>query len=86
MERLSPSASNLQLWRIIKEKDKDIFYFFIQRSRYSKSSLGKLDLQFVDMGIALCHFDISNSELNQSGKWKLSGCHRINEVFKEILH
>ena len=38
MVRLSPSASNLQPWRIIKEKDKDIFHFFIQRSRYYKKA------------------------------------------------
>ena len=72
MVRLSPSASNLQPWRIIKEKDKDIFHFFIQRSRYYKKSLGRVDLQFIDMGIALRHFDISSAELNLGGKWKLS--------------
>ena len=71
MVRLSPSAANLQPWRIIKEKNKDIFHFFIQRSRYYKKRLDRLDLQFIDMGIALCHFDISSAELNLGGKWEL---------------
>ncbi len=72
MVRLSPSAANLQPWRIIKEKNNDIFHFFIQRSRYHKRRLGRVDLQCLDMGIALCHFDISSAELNLGGEWKLS--------------
>lgn len=71
MVRLSPSASNLQPWRIIKEKNKNIFHFFIKRSKYYKRRSGRVDLQFIDMGIALCHFDISSAEVNLSGKWKL---------------
>ena len=32
--RIAPSASNLQPWRVIKEKDKEIFHFFIKKSKH----------------------------------------------------
>jgi nitroreductase len=71
MVRIAPSASNLQPWRIIREKDRDIFHFFIKKSkRYDRSS-STLNLQYIDMGISLCHFELTASELDMAGKWEL---------------
>ena len=75
MVRIGPSASNLQPWRIIKEKGKDIFHFFINRSkRYDRSS-GTINLQYIDMGIALCHFELTASELGMEGNWE-----QVNDI------
>ena len=77
MVRLAPSASNRQPWRIIREKN--IFHFYLQRNKGLKpgSFMNRLlkmaDLQRVDMGIALCHFELTNKALGLSGNWETSG-------------
>jgi len=73
MVRLAPSASNRQPWRIIKEQESHIFHFYLQRTKnYSRNlKLLKLaDLQRIDMGIAMCHFELSMQSINFSGQWK----------------
>jgi len=70
--RLAPSASNKQPWRIVKERDKQQFHFFLQRSPgYTRNlaRLGLADLQRIDMGIAMCHFDLAARELGLRGEW-----------------
>lgn len=62
MVRLAPSASNKQPWRI--EIENNVFHFYMQRTKgYSKIVPG-IDLQKIDMGIALCHFCKTLKELN----------------------
>lgn len=70
MIRIGPSAGNKQPWRILKEKDKDIYHFFV---RYSEDKKLAAYNQFVrlDIGIAICHFDLSAKELALSGKWEI---------------
>jgi hypothetical protein len=72
MVRLGPSASNKQPWRIIK--DSNSWHFYMQRTpgyRYNLVSrlLSIEDLQRVDMGIAMCHFELTTNELGLKGKW-----------------
>lgn len=72
MVRIGPSASNKQPWRIIK--DGDSWHFYMQRTKgYGTSFTLKLlniaDLQRVDMGIAMCHFEMTAGELGLKGKW-----------------
>lgn len=72
MVRLGPSASNKQPWRILKEKDKNLFHFYMQRTKgYDKNQqrYNTVDLQKLDMGIAMCHFQLSAQELKLQGKW-----------------
>lgn len=74
MVRLAPSASNKQPWRIVKELEKPIFHFYLQRSQgYQKSGekFNTADLQRLDMGIAMCHFELSAQEMNLRGQWKI---------------
>lgn len=72
MVRLAPSASNKQPWRVVR--DGDAFHFYLQRTPGYRESmlkkvLGIFDLQRVDMGIALCHFDLTMKELRVQGDW-----------------
>ncbi len=72
MVRLGPSASNKQPWRIIQ--DGSTWHFYLQRTKgYGDSLTFKLlrlaDLQRVDMGIAMSHFQLTANELSLSGKW-----------------
>jgi hypothetical protein len=73
MVRLAPSASNRQPWRIVKEDDKDVFHFYLERSPIYKRIIKLLkyeDLQRIDMGIAMCHFECTVTELGLRGLWQ----------------
>jgi hypothetical protein len=74
MVRIGPSATNKQPWRIIK--DGNSWHFYMQRTRgYGNTLAFKLlniaDLQRVDMGIAMCHFEMTAGELGLKGKWDI---------------
>jgi hypothetical protein len=72
MLRIGPSASNKQPWRVIK--DGNIWHFFLQRSKgYPEGDLARIpglaDIQRLDLGIAMCHFELTARELGLPGKW-----------------
>jgi len=69
MVRLAPSAVNNQPWRIVKEKN--CFHFFLQRAMGYDRIFRSADLQRIDMGIAMRHFDLTSKELNLKGKWEI---------------
>ncbi len=72
MVRIGPSATNKQPWRIIK--DGNTWHFYMQRTKgYGNTLTFKIlrlaDLQRVDMGIAMSHFELTANELGLKGKW-----------------
>jgi hypothetical protein len=72
MVRLGPSASNKQPWRIVRSGN--AWHFFLQRTRgYGQGRFGKAwttaDMQRIDMGIAMCHFELVSRELGLAGHW-----------------
>jgi len=68
--RIGPSASNRQPWRVGKETDRDVFHFYIGRTPgYAEKFLG-VSLQDIDMGIAMCHFEVALQEMKQKGSWQ----------------
>jgi nitroreductase len=74
MLRLSPSASNKQPWRIIFNNQAWRFYLHRTpgyRDDPIKRVLSLCDLQRVDMGIAMCHFEWTAHALGLPGKWKV---------------
>ena len=59
MVRLAPSAVNKQPWRVVVIDN--LVHFYLKRSKgFGKE--GKLDMQEIDLGIALCHFDFAAKE------------------------
>jgi len=75
MVRLGPSASNKQPWRVLFKNN--ALHFFLKRNPgypgfLVKSLLHVEDIQRVDMGIAMCHFELSALEQGLKGKWVLS--------------
>lgn len=59
MVRLAPSAVNKQPWRIVVTEN--AAHFYLKRSK--GFSVGtSLDMQKIDMGIALCHFALAAKE------------------------
>jgi nitroreductase len=59
MVRLGPSASNQQSWRVVKQDGRFDFY-------HHKASFSEIDL-----GIALCHFELTCKELGLEGSFKV---------------
>ncbi len=61
MVRLAPSAVNKQPWRVVIADN--TVHFYLKRSKgFTRTE--KLDMQMIDMGIALCHFDLTAKENN----------------------
>ena len=75
MVRWGPSASNKQPWRVIK--DGDIWHFYLQRKPgYRERRLVRLftvaDMQRIDMGIAMCHFELMALDHGLDGRWEIN--------------
>lgn len=74
MVRLAPSASNKQPWRIVLQGRR--VHFYLERTpNYGKGSLlfnilRLADLQRVDIGIAMCHFELTAQEVGLQGFWR----------------
>lgn len=66
--RLAPSASNKQPWRIIYKPNPKTFSFYLART-VAYGWLRDVSLQEIDLGIALCHFDLTVKELGIAGSW-----------------
>jgi len=67
MVRLGPSASNKQPWRILVTDDVCYFYEY-KEPKYSDRF--DYDIQRVDMGIAVAHFDFSVKEKGVRGHFE----------------
>ena len=76
MVQKAPSASNKQPWRIVWDKEANSFHFFLQRSKKyyerNKKMFGLADMQRIDMGIAMCHFELASDEKGINGKWEVT--------------
>lgn len=70
MLRLGPSASNRQPWRVLKETGRNVFHLFLCRSKGYSKLIKAVDLQRMDMGIAMSHFELTARELGLSGRWE----------------
>lgn len=66
--RLGPSASNNQPWRILRQEG-NLFHFYLKRTPGYDKIMRSADLQLVDMGIALCHFELATRETGLVGGW-----------------
>lgn len=68
MVRLGPSASNKQPWRLVLSADGKVCHFYIEHTPNYSSKLG-YDMQLLDIGIAMCQFELSCQELKIKGQW-----------------
>ncbi len=82
--RLAPSASNQQPWRILREEGNNTFHFYLKRTRMYAKAIRRIDLQKVDMGIAMCHFELVARELGLTGNWQQQG-NQTNREDKEYI-
>lgn len=68
MVRLAPSASNRQPWRVVITEEG--VHFFLSRTPGYRKLFSRVDLQCIDMGIAMFHFASAASCLGISGGWR----------------
>ena len=68
--RLAPSASNKQPWRVVGQQDPLAFHLCLERNVGYDKLFGGIDLQSIDMGIAMCHFQLVAEELGLPGAWR----------------
>jgi hypothetical protein len=71
--RMAPSATNKQPWRIVRDGS-DWHFYLVRTKGYGKGSpwfklLRIADLQRVDLGIAMCHFELVARGSGRDGRW-----------------
>lgn len=76
--RLAPSASNKQPWRLLHSQGR--WHFYLERTSNYPSPvfgyiLGIADLQQIDIGIAMAHFELGLEENGRSGEWIVADPH-----------
>lgn len=74
MVRLAPSANNTQEWRVLLE-DKALHFY---KKPY-------LTFDSIDLGIALCHFELSCKELSINGKFEVLKDFPSNDKLKYVI-
>lgn len=73
MLRLAPSGGNGQPWRAIKESDGYSFYLLHKGSK--PSAMG--EMHKIDLGIGLCHFELTAQEAGLTGRWSFENAGQI---------
>jgi nitroreductase len=76
--QLSPSSLNKQPWRLLFSEDlRRVDFFSVRNDKKKSKNSGKsdkVDLTLVDMGIAMCHFDLATREQGMMGNWSFQPC------------
>ena len=66
--RLAPSGGNKQPWRLLVDLENNDVHFF---QLATKSNSGYSRIRPIDMGIAVCHFELVRLENEIGGTWKI---------------
>ena len=74
MVRLAPSANNMQEWRVLLE-DKALHFYKKPYIRYDA----------IDMGIALCHFELTCKELGIEGRFEILKEFPFNDKLQYVI-
>ncbi|MDF2840300.1 MAG: nitroreductase [Clostridia bacterium] len=69
MLRLAPSASNKQPWRVLKQGSE--YHFFLKQTKGYSNAMG-FNMQKIDMGIGMCHFEMTAFEAELKGSWMVN--------------
>lgn len=68
--RIAPSASNKQPWRIIKGSGNNYHLYMKEDAAYN-ATFKNIKIQNLDMGIAMCHFELAATGFGLAGVWKI---------------
>ncbi|MDR1720208.1 MAG: hypothetical protein LBR67_08870 [Dysgonamonadaceae bacterium] len=73
MVRLAPSANNWQEWRVVRDGNR--FHFYRTASLFAD----------IDIGIALCHFELTANELGIHGRFEPLNEHPENDKAAYVI-
>lgn len=82
MVRLAPSASNKQPWRLVM--DDNYIHFYLEGTPGYGKALG-FNIQKIDLGIAMSHFEMAAIEAGIQGHWEYE-YYRQFSVSDENIH
>lgn len=82
MVRLAPSAVNKQPWRVVIADN--AAHFYLKRNK-GFGHEEKLDMQMIDMGIALCHFALTAKENGLNIKFLQNEPNNIQSLEAEYI-
>jgi nitroreductase len=68
--RIAPSASNIQPWRIVANGNE--YRFYLCRKPGYQKAFNRVDIQMIDMGIAMAHFDLVSREKGMIPTWNIT--------------
>jgi len=68
MVRLGPSAANKQPWRMVLTREKDRVHFYLKADKKYEKAL-KFNVQAIDLGISMYHFEFTLKSLGYGGRW-----------------
>jgi nitroreductase len=83
MLRLAPSASNKQPWRVLKQGS--TYHFYLNSTKGYGSALG-FNIQKIDMGIGMCHFELTANEAGIKGMWTINNDMLKNNENEEMQY
>ena len=90
MVRLGPSASNKQPWLLVLDSKNNAVHFYLNRLKnYTGNKLG-FEMQKIDIGIAMSHFELALSDDGITGEFYVDNPkikppeHKDSEVSYEI--
>lgn len=69
MVRIAPSAKNKQPWRLVIEPDHKRVHFLVNKENEGEES-GIHNYQRLDMGNAMCHFNLASQSIGLKGNFK----------------
>ncbi len=69
MVRIGPSASNKQPWRILIDEDYLNYHFYLEKTPNYAGNKMSFEMQRIDMGIAMAHFEIGCEAVGVAGQW-----------------
>lgn len=67
MLRMAPSAENKQPWRLLF--DNGSIHFYLKRNENIRRMIKAADLQQIDLGIGMSHFEYALKNKQQCGNW-----------------
>lgn len=66
--RWAPSATNKQPWRLVVSEEGNVIHFYKKHTRKDDKG-SSIDIQKVDIGIAMCHLEIAAKEQGLNGQF-----------------
>lgn len=67
--RLGPSASNKQPWRLVYHQESQTVDFILEHTPNYGGASAKFDMQYIDIGIAMYHFECVSVESGYQVEW-----------------